>query len=139
LNAENEKPDLHGVGLLSDDTDTIEQSPRKYNGKPAPPLGAEWEDVPEGDPQRFVPTTMPPELSERDRGMLRIISEAVSACEGRPLKWQAFCVAVGQDRRSAAEIAEQFRCSKRNVEILIKAEREWLAGLRAELTVERTE
>ena len=88
----------------------------------------------EGD--KTVPCSMPPTETApltNEQILLRTIGAACVRCEGRPVEWYAFLKAGKFDLRSTAEIAASLKASQRSFQMHVKAAREWLAELRAEL------
>lgn len=131
MNAENENGTRQGAALKTDyDTTNVTEASLKVNGIAQPPAGNAWENG------EVVPTTLPPQewepLTELG-ALLRTISEAVTWSDGHPVKWTAFCVVIGRDERSTADIAEHLGVSQRTVQLHVDAAKKWLDELRLEL------
>jgi hypothetical protein len=83
-----------------------------------------------------VPCSIPPTETApltNEQILLRTIGAACVRCEGRPVEWYAFLKAGKFDLRSTAEIAASLKASQRSFQMHVKAAREWLAELRAEM------
>ena len=117
---------------FSNDADSISDTQAACNSKSLPP-GYSWEGG------SIVPCELPPvqKLTLTDEQiLLRVIGHACSWCDGHPAKWQAFLSVGGYDTRTSADVAESLEISQRSFQLHLKAAREWLADLRAELESE---
>lgn len=130
MNAENENGTRQGAALKTDyDTTNVTEASLKVNGAELPP-GYAWEGG------SIVPCELPPQEREplTELGiLLRTISEAVTWSDGHPVKWTAFCVVIGREERSTADIAEHLGVSQRTVQLHVDAAKKWLDELSEEL------
>lgn len=101
-----------------------------------PSTGYAFADSAEGEPKRPVPIILPPQDAEplsREEALLKIIGHACGWANGHPAKWEAFRFVAGYNSQTTAEIAETLGITQRSFQGHVKAAREWLNELRAEL------
>ena len=117
----NEKPGLQ-AGLLSDDTETIEQTPRRVNG--TPPAGHAWEN------SKIVPIVEPPSFTPEEKERFSVIIPVMRWVGFSRAKLAALEFLGGLDTRPIAEIARTHGISASAAHRAVKSLRKFLEALR---------